>query len=127
LITTFLVSKAYNESDADKQIKEKKHKLLQLVSGLSPERKKKVKLAWILTLFWFLVGFGPFASIGNTFFSDPNNPMLWVPFHMPSLWVWQLVFLAYGIFVMWFLAFYMGLSEPIEEDRIKNAFLSKTN
>ena len=126
LLTTFIVSIAYNESDTDKAIKEKKHKLLQLVSGLSPERKKKVKLAWILTVFWFLVGFGPFASIGNTFFSDPNNPALWVPFHMPSLWVWQLVFLAYGIFVMWFLAFHMGLSDPIEEDRI-NAILSKTN
>ena len=127
LLTTFIVSIAYNESDTDKAIKEKKHKLLQLVSGLSPERKKKVKLAWILTIFWFFVGFGPFASIGNTFFSDPNNPALWVPFHMPSLWVWQLVFLAYGIFVMWFLAFHMGLSDPIEEDRIKNAILSKTN
>jgi len=127
LLTTFIVSIAYNESDTDKAIKEKKHKLLQLVSGLSPERKKKVKLAWMLTLFWFFVGFGPFASIGNTFFSDPNNPTLWVPFLMPSLWVWQLVFLAYGIFVMWFLAFYMGLSDPIEEDRIKNAILSKTN
>ena len=126
LLTTFIVSIAYNESDTDKAIKEKKHKLLQLVSGLSPERKKKVKLAWILTIFWFFVGFGPFASIGNTFFSDPNNPALWVPFHMPSLWVWQLVFLAYGIFVMWFLAFHMGLSDPIEEDRI-NAILSKTN
>ena len=126
LLTTFIVSIAYNESDTDKAIKEKKHKLLQLVSGLSPERKKKVKLAWILTIFWFFVGFGPFASIGNTFFSDPNNPALWVPFHMPSLWVWQLVFLAYGIFVMWFLAFHMGLSDPIEEDRM-NAILSKTN
>ena len=127
LLTTFLVSVTYKESDAEKAIKETKHKLLQLVSGLNPERKKKVKLAWILTLFWFLVGFGPFASLGNTFFSDPNNPALWVPFHMPSLWVWQLVFLAYGIFVMWFLAFYMGLSDPIEEDRIKNAIGSKTN
>jgi len=30
-----------------------------------------------------------------------------------------LLFLIYGIFVMWFLAFYMGLSEPIDSDRIK--------
>ena len=97
------------------------------MSGLSPERKKKVKLAWMLTLFWFLVGFGPFASIGNTFFSDPNNPALWAPFHLPSLWVWQLVFLFYGIFVMWFLAFHMGLSDPIEEEKIKNAISTNSN
>lgn len=68
LLTTFIVSKLYAESSSEKTNKENKHQLLQLVSGLSPERKKKVKLAWMLTLFWFLVGFGPFASIGNTFF-----------------------------------------------------------
>ena len=121
LLTTFIVSKIFVESDSEKINKEKKHQLLQLVSGLSTERKKKVKLAWILTLFWFLVGFGPFASIGNAFFSDPNNPALWAPFNMPSLWVWQLVFLGYGIFVMWFLAFHMGLSDPIKEDKIKKS------
>ena len=127
LLTTFIVSKLYAESSSEKTNKENKHQLLQLVSGLSPERKKKVKLAWMLTLFWFLVGFGPFASIGNTFFSDPNNPALWAPFHMPSLWVWQLVFLFYGIFVMWFLAFHMGLSDPIEEQKIKNAISTNSN
>ena len=127
LLTTFIVSKLYAESSSEKTNKENKHQLLQLVSGLSPERKKKVKLAWMLTLFWFLVGFGPFASIGNTFFSDPNNPALWAPFHMPSLWVWQLVFLFYGIFVMWFLAFHMGLSDPIEEEKIKNAISTNSN
>ena len=127
LLTTFIVSKLYAESSSEKTNKENKHQLLQLVSGLSPERKKKVKLAWMLTLFWFLVGFGPFASIGNTFFSDPNNPALWAPFHLPSLWVWQLVFLFYGIFVMWFLAFHMGLSDPIEEEKIKNAISTNSN
>ncbi|GIS72662.1 MAG: hypothetical protein CM1200mP10_22390 [Candidatus Neomarinimicrobiota bacterium] len=74
--------------------KEKRHQFLQAVSGMNSERKKKLTLAWILTLIWFLVGFGPFASIGNSLFSDPNNPALWVPFQMPSIWVWQLVFLG---------------------------------
>ena len=126
LLTTFIVSKFFIESDKKKKIKDKKHQLLQLVTGLNAERKKKVKLAWVLTLFWFLIGFGPFASIGNTFFSDPNNPELWEPFQMPSLWIWQLVFLVYGIFVMWFLAFHMGLSDPIEEEKIKRS-VSKVN
>ena len=57
LLTTFIVSKIFVESDSEKINKEKKHQLLQLVSGLSSERKKKVKLAWILTLFWFLITF----------------------------------------------------------------------
>ena len=119
LLTTFLVSKFSVESDTQQAIKEKKHQFLQMVAGLNEKRKKKVKLAWSLTLFWFLVGFGPFATLGNDLFSNPNSPSLWVPFGLPSLWVWQLLFLAYGIFVMWFLAFHMGLSEPIDPEKVK--------
>ena len=121
LVTTILVSRFTTDSEDTIRIKEQKHRFLQVVSGMSPERKKKINLAWVLTLIWFLVGFGPFATIGNSLFSDPNAPALWVPFGMPSLWVWQLVFLGYGVFVMWFLAFHMGLSEPIEQRRVEEA------
>ena len=119
LITTWIVTILYPDSQEEKEIKVQKHELLQSVTGMSPERKKKIKLAWGLTLFWFIVGFGPFATIGNSIFSDPNSPLTWAPFGLPSLWVWQLVFLAYGIFVMWFLAFHMGMSEPIDMDKIE--------
>ena len=119
LLTTFFVSKFSVESQAEKEKKNRKHQLLQEVVGLSKERKNKVKLAWALTLFWFLVGFGPFATIGNDFFSNPNTPSLWAPFSLPSIWVWQLLFLGYGIFVMWFLAFHMGMSEPINPEKVK--------
>jgi Na+/proline symporter len=119
LLTTFIVSRFSGESDAAKVVKAKKHKLLQSITGMTPKRKKKIKLAWGLTLVWFLVGFGPFATIGNDFFSDPNSPALWAPFGLPSLWVWQLMFLGYGIFVMWFLAFHMGFSEPIDPKKVE--------
>ena len=120
LLTTFFVSKFAVESQNEKEQKARKHQLLQKVVGLSKERKKKVKLAWVLTLFWFLVGFGPFATIGNDLFSNPNTPSLWVPFGLPSIWVWQLMFLVYGIFVMWFLAFHMGMSEPVDPEKVKS-------
>ena len=120
LLTTFFVSKFSVESQAEKEKKNRKHQLLQEVVGLSKERKNKVKLAWALTLFWFLVGFGPFATIGNDLFSNPNTPSLWGPFSLPSIWVWQLLFLGYGIFVMWFLAFHMGMSEPINPEKVKS-------
>ena len=119
LLTTFIVSHFSGESDAAKVVKTKKHKLLQSITGMTPKRKKKIKLAWGLMLVWFLVGFGPFATIGNDFFSDPNSPTLWAPFGLPSLWVWQLMFLGYGIFVMWFLAFHMGFSEPIDPKKVE--------
>ncbi len=120
LITVFLVSHFSVETDVEQKNKAKKHQLLQAVSGMNSARKKKIRLAWILTLFWFLVGFGPFATIGNTLFSDPNTPALWAPFALPSLWVWQIIFLGYGIFVMWFLAFHMGMSEPIDPKKVEN-------
>ncbi len=120
LATVFLVSSLFPERGQAMEVKEKKHTLLQSVSALTKRKKKKIRLAWVLTLIWFLVGFGPFATIGNQIFSDPNLPQLWAPFSLPSLWVWQLVFLGYGIFVMWYLAFYMGLSKPIDPKKIKN-------
>ena len=120
LIITFLVSHFSAETDSERNNKAKKHQLLQAVSGMNSARKKKIRLAWILTLIWFLVGFGPFATIGNTIFSDPNSPALWAPFALPSIWVWQIMFLGYGIFVMWFLAFHMGMSEPIDPKKVEN-------
>ena len=122
LITVVLGSFLFPDPSEKNNRKVKRHKFLQSVSGLSPDRKKLVSFAWILTLVWFLIGFGPFATIGNTLFSDPNNPITWAPFGLPSIWAWQLLFLLYGIFVMWFLAFYMGLSKPIDVDKIKSSF-----
>ena len=118
LIVTFLVSRLTRETELEKDNKNRIHELLTTVAGLNFYQKKKVRLAWVLTLIWFLVGFGPFATIGNAIFSDPNSPSLWAPFGLPSLWVWQIIFLVYGIFVMWFLAFHMGLSKPIDPDRV---------
>ena len=118
-LTTFIVSHLSNETNIEKAVKAKKHQLLQSITGMSSARKNKVKLAWGLTLFWFLVGFGPFATIGNDIFSNPNSPALWAPFGLPSLWIWQLLFLGFGIFVMWFLAFYMGMSDPIDAKKVE--------
>ena len=121
LATTILVSRFTTDSEDTMRIKDEKHRFLQAVSGMNSERRKKVSLAWVLTFIWFSVVFGPFVTIGNSLFSDPNAPALWAPFGMPSLWVWQLVFLGYGVFVMWFLAFHMGLSEPIDLQRVEEA------
>ena len=118
LITTFFVSSISKETEIEKDKKNRVHELFSTVAGSNFYQKKKIGLAWVLTLIWFLVGFGPFATIGNSIFSDPNTPSLWAPFGLPSLWIWQIIFLCYGIFVMWFLAFYMGLSKPIDPERV---------
>ena len=120
LTVAILVSK-FGSADSDEQEnRSKHHAFLQAVSGLTDDQKKWVTPAWILTVIWFLVGFGPFATIGNTLFSDPNTPATWAPFGLPSLWVWQLLMLIFGIFVMWMLAFKVGLSKPIPIENVES-------
>ena len=119
LIVTITTSFFIKDDKKRKKIKNKRHEFLSKISVLSEKKKKFIPLAWILTMIWFLVGFGPFATIGNSFFSNPNQTITWSPFGLPSIWIWQLFFLGYGIFVMWFLAFYMELSKPVKEETIQ--------
>jgi len=122
IIFTGFGSYFFPDSDQKNLDKEKRHAFLSEVAGVPESKKKLVPLAYCLVIFWFLVGFGPFAMIGNTLFSDPNIPATWAPFNLPSIWIWQLVFLFYGIFVMWFLAFYMGFSQPISPNKLESTF-----
>ena len=122
IIFTGFGSYFFPDSDQKKLDKEKRHAFLSEVAGVPESKKKLVPLAYCLVIFWFLFGFGPFAMIGNTLFSDPNVPATWAPFNLPSIWIWQLVFLFFGIFVMWFLAFYMGFSKPIPSKKLENTF-----
>lgn len=88
------------------------HNFLREHAGLSNEKKAMVPLAWIIALAWFFFAIGPGAVIGNTLFGDPNAPATWL-LGIPSIWVWQLLFWVLGVFMMWLLAYYMGLStEP---------------
>ena len=119
LLVTFVVSFAFPDTGEAQAAKEKRHSFLQALSGIPEGRRKHVPLAWLLTVVWSLVGFGPFAVVGNTLFSDPNQPATWAPFGLPSLWVWQLLMLLFGIFVMWYLAFYVGLSRPIPPEQVE--------
>ena len=122
IIFTGFGSYLFPDSDQKNLDKEKRHAFLSEVAGVPESKKKLVPLAYCLVIFWFLFGFGPFAMIGNTLFSDPNIPATWAPFNLPSIWIWQLVFLFFGIFVMWFLAFYMGFSQPISSKKIESTF-----
>ena len=119
LIFTIIGSYYFPDSKNRINDRKKRHEFLSEIAGIPNEKKKFIPLTWVLVFIWFTVGFGPFAMIGNNIFSDPNNPSLWGPFGLPSLWVWQLVFLFFGIFVMWFLAFYMEFSKPIDSNIVE--------
>jgi len=120
IIFTVAGSRLFPDDDQTMAKRRKRHEYLREIAGVPDDKKKWIPVAWGLTLFWFLVGFGPFAIVGNTLFSNPNDPLTWAPLGLPSLWVWQFCFLAFGIFVMWFLAFYMGLSQPVSPERVES-------
>jgi hypothetical protein len=73
-------------------------------------------------LCWFFFGVGPGAVIGNDIFGNPQDAPTWT-FGIPSIWAWQLIWWAGGVFMMWFLAYKMEMStvpnievEALQED-----------
>ncbi len=91
------------------------HNFLREHASLPADKRSLVPLAWIITLVWFFFGIGPGAVIGNTIFGNPNDASTWI-FGMPSIWAWQLLWWALGVFMMWFLAYKMELSRvPAKE------------
>ncbi len=98
------------------------HEFLREHAGLPAEKRRLVPTAWIVTLLWFFFGIGPGAVIGNWIFGDPNTPTEWI-FGIPSIWAWQILFWAIGVYMMWMLAYRMELStapkeavQPITDD-----------
>ena len=106
LISAFTQASASNNMPH----KMKFHSFLREHTSLTiSKRRHLIPVAWIITLIWFFFGIGPGAVIGNTIFGNPNDAATWV-FGMPSIWVWQLLWWALGVFMMWFLAYKMGMS-----------------
>ena len=87
------------------------HSFLREHASLPEEKRSLVPIAWIITLAWFFFGIGPGAVIGNWIFGDPNMPSEWI-FGIPSIWAWQILFWAIGVYMMWMLAYRMELSTP---------------
>jgi Na+/proline symporter len=86
------------------------HNFLREHASVPEEKRKLVPTAWIITLVWFFFGIGPGAVIGNTLFGNPNDATTWI-FGMPSIWAWQILWWALGVFMMWFLAYKMEMSK----------------
>ena len=98
------------QDDTETAHRMKYHDFLREHASLSPEKKGLVPVAWAITLLWFFFGVGPGAVIGNDIFGAPNAGYDAWTFGMPSIWVWQILFWALGVFMMWFLAFKMEMS-----------------
>jgi len=86
------------------------HNFLREHASLPAAKRGLLPAAWIMVMVWFFFGIGPGVVIGNTIFGDPNGGVdAWV-FGIPSIWAWQILWWALGVFMMWFLAYKMEMS-----------------
>jgi len=104
-----IIVSAMTQNKEDTDHKMTFHNYLREHASLPASKKKLVPTAWIITLVWFFFGIGPGAVIGNTIFGNPTDATSWI-FGIPSIWAWQLLWWALGVFMMWFLAYKMGMS-----------------
>ncbi len=112
---TAVIVSSFTQTKADMEHKMKYHDFLAEHASLPDSKKGLVPMAWIITLVWFFFGIGPGAVIGNTIFGNPNDATTWM-FGMPSIWAWQILWWALGVFMMWFLAYKMEMSTLPEKD-----------
>ncbi|MDH3689004.1 MAG: sodium:solute symporter family protein [Gammaproteobacteria bacterium] len=104
-----IIISAMTQNSEDTANKMKYHNFLREHASLPAEKKGLVPAAWIIVLIWFFFGIGPGAVIGNTIFGNPNDATTWI-FSMPSIWAWQILWWALGVFMMWFIAYKMEMS-----------------
>jgi Na+/proline symporter len=104
-----LIVSSFTQEDRQRQHRMQYHNFLREHASLAPEKRGLVPAAWIMVLVWFFFGIGPGVVIGNTLFGNPNDYSTWV-FGMPSIWAWQIIWWALGVFMMWFLAYKLNMS-----------------
>ena len=100
---------AVTQNGEDSKRKMVFHNFLREHAALPESKRPLVPVAWAVALLWFLMAIGPGAVIGNTIFGDPGDPASWT-FGIPSIWAWQILWWAIGVFMMWLLAYRMELS-----------------
>jgi hypothetical protein len=105
-----IVVSAITQDERQRTHRMKFHNFLDDHAALPQSKRALVPIAWAVTLAWFFFGIGPGAVIGNAIFGDPGaGPDGWL-FGIPSIWAWQLLMWAVGVFMMWLLAYKMEMA-----------------
>ncbi len=124
-IVAFFVS-IFTQYESEKDTRKAHHDYLNKYDRLSDNKRFLIPIAWLMVITWFFLAVGPGAAwIGNDFFGNPNDPSSWWLLGLVPIWAWQAVFWGIGVFMMWFLAYYMEMS-TMSDDQIK-AINSDTN
>ena len=112
---TAIIISAATQNQEEREHKMVFHKFLSEHASLPDSKRGMIPLAWIITLVWFFFAIGPGAVVGNAIFGNPNDATTWM-FGIPSIWAWQILWWALGVFMMWFLAYKMEMSTMPESE-----------
>jgi hypothetical protein len=110
-----VIISAVTQNKREREHRMKFHNFLRAHASLPASKRGLVPLGWLVALLWFFFAIGPGAIFGNYAFGDPNDPATWM-FGMPSIWTWQLLWWALGVFMMWFLAYKLEMSTVPERE-----------
>jgi Na+/proline symporter len=90
--------------------RQKYHRIFTETAAMPKNQRFLRPVAWSFTLIWFFFAVGPGAVLGNDLFGAPNAGLAeWIG-GIPSLWLWQLVWWALGVMVLWLLAYPMRMA-----------------
>ena len=111
-----VIVSAFTQDKESTEHRMKYHDFLREHASVGAAKQSLKPVAWIITLVWFFFAIGPGAVIGNTMFGNPTDPTTWGIMGMPSIWVWQIIWWALGVGMMWFLAYKMEMSTMPETE-----------
>ena len=111
-----IVVSAMTQENSDMEHRMKYHSFLREHATLPSFKQGLKPVAWIIVLVWLFFGIGPGAVIGNDIFGAPNSGYTEWTFGMPSIWAWQILWWALGVFMMWFLAYKMEMSTKPQKE-----------
>jgi len=109
IIVCFAAS-IFSSNDKEREHRNQIHDFFKSHTGIHPSRKKIKSLAYVLFLLWAFFSIGPGLIFGNLIFGSSDlDYSQWI-MGIPSLWAYQIIWWAAGVFLIWFLANKMDLS-----------------
>ena len=105
-----IVGSAMTQDDRERAHRMRYHEFLRAHATPAPGRPRLKTFAVVVVLVWMFFAIGPGAVLGNYIFGAPNDGLEGWDFGTPSLWVWQILWWALGVVMLWLLAYKLDFS-----------------